>query len=190
MAARGEIIDVVVQRVTELARDLRPGHGAVEHAVKPVLSLSSQSAAAGMSSMFASMCVSTSAKRTPASLIGHRLRHGAAVRGRGPADSRGRRFRARRSRCGTGPISMRNRTDLDAEPDRSRAELRPISMRNATDLGEGSRPRRPQPSLIPSRPAQLMLRTAHAPHNSCSTTPHAPYSAILEPGTASISSRV
>ena len=42
-----------------------------------------------------------------------------------------------RSRRGTGPISTRNRTDLDAEPDRSRRGTRPISTRNSTDLGEG-----------------------------------------------------
>jgi len=33
-----------------------------------------------------------------------------------------------------GPISSRNATDLDAEPDRSRRETRPISRRNPTDL--------------------------------------------------------
>ena len=41
-----------------------------------------------------------------------------------------------RFRCGTGPISSRNRTDFGAEPDRSRAGTGPISSRNRTDLGE------------------------------------------------------
>ena len=38
-----------------------------------------------------------------------------------------------------GPISSRNRTDLEPEPDRSRAGTGPISVRNSTDLGEGAR---------------------------------------------------
>ena len=43
-----------------------------------------------------------------------------------------------RFRCGTGPISSRNRTDLEPEPDRSRAGTGPISSRNRTDLGEAA----------------------------------------------------
>ncbi len=43
----------------------------------------------------------------------------------------------RSARRRTEPISTRNRTDLDAEPDRSRRGTRPISVRNSTDLGEG-----------------------------------------------------
>ena len=38
------------------------------------------------------------------------------------------------SRCGTGPISMRSTTDLEAEADRSRRGVRPISTRSTTDL--------------------------------------------------------
>ena len=40
------------------------------------------------------------------------------------------------SRCGTGPISMRSTTDLDAEADRSRRGVRPISAKG----GERSAP--------------------------------------------------
>ena len=47
-----------------------------------------------------------------------------------------------RSRCGTGPISARSTTDLDAEVNRSRRGVRPISRRNSTDLGETRRRRR------------------------------------------------
>ena len=41
------------------------------------------------------------------------------------------------SRCGTGPISMRSTTDLDAEADRSRRGVRPISAKGG---GERSAP--------------------------------------------------
>ena len=41
------------------------------------------------------------------------------------------------SRCGTGPISMRSTTDLDAEADRSRCGVRPISAKGG---GERSAP--------------------------------------------------
>ena len=41
-----------------------------------------------------------------------------------------------RSRRGTGPISTRNRTDLEPEYDRSRRGTGPISTRNRTDLAK------------------------------------------------------
>jgi len=53
------------------------------------------------------------------------------------AGSRGRRHwtrPARRCAPADGPISMRNRTDLDASFNRSRCGVRPISMRSTTDL--------------------------------------------------------
>ena len=52
-----------------------------------------------------------------------------------PAASASRRAGGR---DGTGPISMRSTTDLDAEPDRSRAGSGPISTRSTTDLGDQS----------------------------------------------------
>ena len=50
---------------------------------------------------------------------------------------------------GTGPISVRVTTDLDAECDRFRRGLRPVSSRNWTDLGGLRRLRRPRSSWDP-----------------------------------------
>ena len=63
-----------------------------------------------------------------------------------------------RSRRGTGPISSRNRTDLEPEPDRSRAGSEPISARNSTDLGEGEGLRRLPRAHCPA--ASSMARSA------------------------------
>ena len=71
-------------------------------------------------------------------------RLGRAGVGTGPAPREGAPRPTDRSRCGTGPISTRVSTDLDAEYDRSRREFQPISMRNRTDLGE--RRGRPEPA--------------------------------------------
>ena len=48
--------------------------------------------------------------------------------------SRSRCTDAPQSRRGTGPISNRNRTDLEPEPDRTRTGTRPNSNRNPTEL--------------------------------------------------------
>ena len=71
-------------------------------------------------------------------------RPGRAGVGTGPAPREGAPRPTDRSRCGTGPISTRVSTDLDAEYDRSRCGVRPISMRSTTDLGE--RRGRPEPA--------------------------------------------
>mgnify|MGYP000918568290 CR=1 FL=1 len=73
--------------------------------------------------------------------------------------------RTNRSRAGTGPISARNRTDLDAEPNRSRRGTEPISATWA-ERARGRRTR--TPDTRPRRPTAF--RTSfhsmdlHDPH--------------------------
>ena len=64
-----------------------------------------------------------------------RLRSGRS--GASAAPTRPSGGRLDRSRAGSGPISVRNRTDLEPEVNRSRRGGEPISVRNTTDLGEG-----------------------------------------------------
>jgi len=62
------------------------------------------------------------------------------------------------SRCGTGPISMRSTTDLDAEADRSRRGVRPISAKGGerevrrTPAQSGRRTRSEPASIRALRP--------------------------------------
>ena len=64
--------------------------------------------------------------------------HGRCRCGSGPISRRNATdlgAEADRCRCGSGPMSVRKWTDFAAEYDRSRAGVRPISMRNRTDVG-------------------------------------------------------